>query len=482
MIPRKQPWFGAPVLALSLLSACAVGPDYEGPAARGATTDAIAANTPLTSEVAAPGSVTTRFWTGFDDAQLDALVDEALRANRDLAQADARLRMARAAARESGFDRFPTVTMEAGHTEAQNAEVLAGPSPQRVDYQDAGLNALWELDFFGRLRRQQQAARATAESVQADRDAAALLVAAETTRAYVELRGVQAQLEVARRNVDNQRETLELTQSVLDAGRGTRGDVANARAQLAATRALIPSLEATERRSISRLGVLTAQGSDAIAARLQTGGPIPLVPDQISVDDARSLLQRRPDVRAAERSLAAATARVGVATADLFPRVNLLGSLGWAATSVSHFGESDTDYFSVGPRLTWSAFDFGRVRARLHQAEAGSDIALAAYEQTVLLALEDTENALVDYGRTRAQTAALEDAVDSAVEAAQLARERYEGGIASFLEVLDAERREIESRTNLAASRTQTLSALVRVYMALAGGVEPPAVEVASTR
>ena len=426
----------------------------------------------MTGDRAVDQPVVPHFWTSFDDPQLNALVTRALAENRDLVQAEARVRMARAAAGESGLDRFPAVTVEAGHTEAKQAAVLSGGSPQSADYHDASLNALWELDFFGRVRRQHQASQALAEAAGADRDSTALLVAAETTRAYLALTGTQAQLDVAWRNTDNLAQTLELTESVLQAGRGTRGDVSNARAQLAATRALIPALEAAKQRAIHRLGVLTVQSSDTLSDALVSTVSLPAVPDTIAVGAPRALLRRRPDVRAAERRLAASTAQVGVATADLFPRVNLLGSLGWAATSVSGFGHSDAEYYSVGPRLTWSAFDFGRVRARLRQAQAGSDVALAVYEQTVLLALEDTQNALADYGQARARTAALDEAVTSAVEASDLARERYEGGIASFLEVLDAERREIEIRTNLAAARTQTLSALVRVYMALAGGVE----------
>mgnify|MGYP000179788018 FL=1 len=460
------------LLTTLITTACVVGPDYNGPADRGAITDAIADATRMTGDRAVDQPVVPHFWTSFDDPQLNALVTRALAENRDLVQAEARVRMARAAAGESGLDRFPAATVEAGHTEAKQAAVLSGGSPQSADYHDASLNALWELDFFGRVRRQHQASQALAEAAGADRDSTALLVAAETTRAYLALTGTQAQLDVAWQNTDNLAQTLELTESVLQAGRGTRGDVSNARAQLAATRALIPALEAAKQRAIHRLGVLTVQSSDTLSDALVSTVSLPAVPDTIAVGAPRALLRRRPDVRAAERRLAASTAQVGVATADLFPRVNLLGSLGWAATSVSGFGHSDAEYYSVGPRLTWSAFDFGRVRARLRQAQAGSDVALAVYEQTVLLALEDTQNALADYGQARARTAALDEAVTSAVEASDLARERYEGGIASFLEVLDAERREIEIRTNLAAARTQTLSALVRVYMALAGGVE----------
>jgi multidrug efflux system outer membrane protein len=297
-------------------------------------------------------------------------------------------------------------------------------------------------------------------------------VLSEVARNYLELRGWQYLLAVAHRNTENQRENLDLTLSRAKAGRGTELDTARARAQLDATLAAIPPLEAAVKHSIYRLGVLTGQAPTALEPTLAPEGPLPALPVLTSIGNPAELLRRRPDIRSAERALAAATARIGVATADLFPRVTFNGNLGWSANHLSGLGRSGTDTYGFGPNITWAALDLGHIRARLNAARAHADAQLAAYERTVLLALEETENALTDFGREQARRDHLRESERSATTAMALARQRYDSGIADFLPVLDAERTQLDTQAQLAQSETRTATTLVALYKALGGGWE----------
>jgi multidrug efflux system outer membrane protein len=353
-----------------------------------------------------------------------------------------------------------------------SAQQLPGATRDQrtIDSYDAGFDAAWELDFFGRVRRSNQAARAAAGAAEATLRDAIVSVTAEVVRNYCVLRGLQDQLAVAERNEINQRQTLQLVQVRLDAGRGTQLDVSRAAAQLATTEATIPPLRASIATTIHRLSVLTGQQPQALVPELSPLQAMPTLPALNAIGGPEALLRRRPDVRIAERNLAAATARIGVEVADLFPRITFLGSVGYDSPTGRDVGSSGSQRYSWGPSISWAALDLGRVRARIHVARAETDIALAAYEAAVLNALEDTENSLVNYGESQRREVTLERAATESTTAARLARQRFEGGLSDFLSVLQAERDALAAQDSLAQGRTQTATSLIAVYKALGGG------------
>jgi multidrug efflux system outer membrane protein len=460
-----------PLLAtLALLfGGCAAGPNYKTP------------------ETHAPGAFSggqtnynaaqpvTRWWHEFHDPELDKLVENALARNYDLKIAVANLREARALRRSAQFDLLPVPSGTAGYTHSlQSSAVEPGftRTQRELELYDVGFDATWELDFFGHVRRTIEAATANAEALDAVRRDVGISLISEVARNYLELRGSQNALDVARLNATNQLETLKLTQALLDGGRGTELDVARARAQLNNTMADIPPLQTLIARDIHRLGVLTGRQPTELETELAPEAPPPSLPRLVAIGKPEDMLRRRPDVRAAERSLAASTAGIGIVTADLFPRVTFNGSAAFQATSISGLGAAGSDAWSFGPRITWAALDLGHVKARIKAAGARADAALAAYERTVLTALEETENALVDFGNEQTRRNYLFESVASNTTAAKLARERYENGITDFLAVLDAERNLFLAQELLALSQTRAATSLVAVYKALGGGWE----------
>ncbi|HEV2702036.1 MAG TPA: efflux transporter outer membrane subunit [Steroidobacteraceae bacterium] len=457
-----------PALVAATLAACAVGPDYHRPTVHTAPTF-VEAEPALYSTDDSIGP----FWGQFNDDLLNGLVIEALSANHDLRIALAHLQQSRALRTQARLDLLPTVTSQGGYTRQQYPAVESfGVGTLQQSYYNAGFDATWELDLFGRVRRGVEAARAQVEGQEATLRDAQVSVTAEVARTYFELRGEQAELAVLERNAANQRQTVELTNSLLDAGRGTELDTSRAKAQLDSTLATIPPLRASVEKSIHRLGVLTGREPDALAALLEPTGKLPDLPKMAAVGDPAGLLRRRPDIRIAERRLAASTAQIGVAVGDLFPKVTFTGNFGFAAGDLSALGSSPSKTFLIGPSISWPAFDLGRVRARIAGARAGADADLAAYQQTVLKALEETENALVAHARARDRLVQLTAAAQESATAAQIAQARYQGGLVGFLDVLDAERAQLQSQDQLAQSRTDAATSLIAVYKALGGGWE----------
>lgn len=457
-----------------LLAACAVGPDYREPEAR--VDDRFDAAALL--EGSGQGEIEREWWRQFGDPVLDGLVDAAVKGNRDVAAATARLREARALRRERLFDFLPSITAQASYdTGRQSASGTPGLPPGTVvdrDYEmyDAGFDAGWELDLFGRVRRANESARAAAQAAAATRNHVVLSVVAEVARNYFELRGAQSQLQVARNNVETQSRALELVNDRLDAGRGTALDTARATAQVESTLASVPPLEAAVDRAMRRIAVLTGQQPGTLDLTLTEVRELPALPTGISLGTPEALLRRRPDIRAAERQLAAATAAIGVQVADLFPRISINAGIGLAAPTFGQLDDSGNDRRSFGPSLTWGLLDFGHVYQRIRAADARSAEALAGYEQTVLLALEETENALSDFARERRRLEHLTRAAAASREAADLATQRFEGGVSDFLSALDAYRTSLEAEDLLAISRTRAATALVTLYKALGGGWE----------
>jgi multidrug efflux system outer membrane protein len=460
--------WAASAAAMTFLGGCAVGPNYHRP------------DTPVDTHFAnagEPGFAETEavehYWTGFGDSMLTGLINDALAHNTDLRAAEANLRAARAARRLAGFDQYPTVTLAASYTHnLDSQEQLPGVDmhDREFDAAQAGFDGLWELDLFGRVRRNVEAARGDLGAAAATLQDARVSVIAEVARDYFILRGLQDQLALTRRNAENQASTFKLTRNRLDAGRGNELDTSRAEAQWQTTLSTIPTLEASIATTCYRLSVLTGRQPTALGASLDTLAPMPALPPLNAIGTPEQLLRRRPDVRVAERRLAAATARVGVAVGDLFPKVTLVGEVGYFAPTFGDFGQSEARSFSVGPSISWAAFDLGRVQARISSAKAQTDEALAAYEGAVLGALEDTEGALISYGRSQVRRDALRVAAAASDKAADLARKRFEGGLIDFLEVLDAERTALSAELLLSQSRTDAATSLVAVYKALGAG------------
>ena len=458
------------------LAACAVGPDYHRPTVQTAPTF-VEAEPAVYSTDDSIGP----FWGQFNDDLLNGLVIEALAANHDLRIALAHLQQARALRTQAKLDLLPTVTASGGYTDQQYpaSETFGAGTSLDERYYDAGFDATWELDLFGRVRRGVEASRAAVEAEEATLHDAQVSVTAEVARTYFELRGEQAELAVLQRNAVNQQQTVDLTNSLLDAGRGTELDTSRAKAQLDTTLATVPPLRAAVERSIHRLSVLTGREPDALAAILAAPGALPELPRMAAVGDPAGLLRRRPDIRIAERHLAASTAQIGVAVGDLFPKVTFSGNFGFAAGDLNALGSAGSKTFLIGPAISWPAFDLGRVRARIAGARAGADADLATYQQTVLKALEETENALVAHARERDRLVQLTAAARESDTAAQIARARYEGGLVGFLDVLDAERAQLTAQDQLAQSRTDAATSLIAVYKALGGGWQGAPVPVA---
>lgn len=458
--------------SIGFLSGCAVGPNYHRP------------DTPVDghfTNAGEPGFDETDpveiYWSGFSDPMLTGLVEEALAHNQDLSGAQANLRAARAARRLAGFDQYPTVNFAASYTHSLDSqEQLPGVDmhDREFDAAQAGFDGLWELDLFGRVRRNVEAARGDVGAAAATLQDARVSVIAEVARDYFILRGLQDQLALTERNADNQFNSLKLTRNRLEAGRGNELDTSRAEAQWQTTLASIPSLQATIATTCYRLSVLTGRQPAALNSTLTALVPMPPLPPLNAIGTPEQLLRRRPDVRVAERRLAAATARVGVAMGDLFPKVTLVGEVGYLAPTFGDFGASPARSFSVGPSISWAAFDLGRVRARISSSKAQTDAALAAYEGAVLGALEDTEGALISYGRSQSRREALKVAAAASDKAADLARKRFEGGLIDFLEVLDAERTALSAELLLSQSRTDSATSLIAVYKALGAGWQTP--------
>lgn len=465
-------------VAATLLAACAVGPDYVRPTVPTPARFAQDAGTAAPSTHAADAAridvdAEAAFWQGFHDPQLDALVEAALSANHDLRIALANYDRANALLRGAKFDRLPTLTAGAEASDAR-ASADQAPGVARGDRDaksyGAGIDAAWELDLFGRIRRNVEANRADTAASGADLQAAQVAIVGEVARTYFELRGLQERLRVAMENAETQRDTLRLVDARFAAGRDSEFDTARARAQVESTSARVPALQARIAFGMHRLAVLGGRTPDALIGELSPQRPLPALPGRIDPGIPGDLLRRRPDIAAAEQRLHAATARIGVATADLFPRFTLGGLIGTQAIDSANLFERGSETRLLAFGIDWSFLDIGRVRARIAAADAEGEGELARYQQAVLLALEDTENALVRYDRARDEDAHLERAAIDSARAAELARVRFRAGATGLLEVLDAERTRLQAQDAFADARTRSATGAVGVYKALAGG------------
>ncbi|WP_369324980.1 efflux transporter outer membrane subunit [Burkholderia cepacia] len=485
--------FRLSALAMSVtLAACAVGPDFRRPDTATAERFARDAHPAAQRDALPPGKTPdtppdvsadadAAFWRGFGDPQLTQLIDTALAANQDLQVAVSRYDAANALLSQATFDRYPTITANGkiGHQLMSKDQAFGAPRSQRdTPTSSVGINAAWELDLFGRVRRSIESQRAETAASAADVRAVRVAIAGEVASTYVDLRGSQERLRIARENADNQKQTLALINARVGAGRGSELDAARARAQYESTTSRIAVYEAAIGVDEHRLAVLTGQTPDALIGRFDlpkaaasagTPVPLPMLAADIDPGTPGDLLRRRPDVAAAEARLHAATARVGVATADLFPRFTLSGLLGSATSSYGFFrAGSDTNLIALG--IDWSFLDVGRVRARIAASDAEAAGQLAQYRQTVLGALEETENALLRAARTRDETDHLVRAATDSARAAQLAQARFSAGAIDYYEVLDAQRTLLQAQDAAADGQMRSAASTVALYKALAGG------------
>lgn len=455
------------IAAAALLAGCTVGPDYQAPETKPATfANADAA-------VVVGEAYEARWWKLLGDETLSGLIDQALAANHDIGIAVARVQEARALFRDQKLDQYPVVTA-GGVVNNGRGPLLSGDRPgitgPQTDVENArfGFDAAWELDLFGRVRRGVEAARAETRSAEAGLREAQVVVASEVARHYFEWRGAGEQLDVARRNRDTQAETLRLTEVRLRLGRGTELETMSARARLEVTESAIADIELQQKRSEHRLAVLLGQrpGSwtpPAVALMEPIARALP-------VGDAGALLQRRPDIVRAEARLHAATARVGVAKADYFPRLSVNGFAGIIAGSFGDLGQAANHAWTLSPQISWAAFDLGSVAARVDAADANTRAAAAAYEQAVLVALEEVENAFVSVSRSRKRLEHALAQAGAARRAAELARIQYRAGSTDFLVLLDAERTLLAAEDSVAKAETSVNTSTVQLYKALSGG------------
>lgn len=455
--------FFAPGLLVMALAGCTVGPDYKAP------------DTPpaqLTLE-AAGGYDRSHFesvwWQQFDDPTLNQLVNQSLQGNRDLRVAFARWKAARAIRDDISNDALPVVTSRAS-SEIGRAQV-PGSSDHRVNVEryDLGLDMAWEIDLFGRISRELEASNAQQDAAAADFYQLRVSMIAELADAYGQLRGAQLREKIARDNLKNQTDSRAVTVSRRDEGLGNELDVTRADARLAAVEATIPVFQADQVHQRNRIATLLGERPDQMSVDLSPAS-LPAISKALPIGDLGELLRRRPDIIAADRRLAAATASVGVATADLFPRVSLSGFLGFTAARGSQIGSGAAQAWGLGPSITWAAFDLGSVRARIRGAKADADGALNGYEQHVLLALEESSNAFSDYSKRQQRLISLIKQSESSRAAAALAGLQYKEGTADYLVLLDAERERLSAEDSQAEGETDQYRSIVAIYKALGGG------------
>jgi multidrug efflux system outer membrane protein len=475
-IPRSSLAPAVAGLGLLVAGCRAVGPEYVAPrrsvpASFGETSGH---NSGQASE--AP-FIDDAWWKNFADTNLDALIAQALKSAPDLAEARARVREARALQGIAGAGRYPTADAAGEYTRNLGSEnvptgVLPGGLGPGIhsNLWQAGFDASWEIDIFGGIRRTIEAADANYQAVAEERADVTLTLVAEVARDYIDLRGAQRRIEVARKNLAIERDLLALTQSLLTAGLAPQQDLLRAEAQVRDIQAAIPEFETDERAAAYRIAALIDRPFTEVSAELSVPRPIPQSASEVPVGLPSELLKRRPDVRAAERRIAAANARIGIAQADLYPHFSLTGVAGLESLYFSSFGNASSGYYQIGPGVTWRIFDAGKIRFEVQAESARTAAATAAYERSVLDAFRDVETALVSYAnvKVRRNELAAESAADA--QATDIAKLLYERGVESFLPVLDAERSLYAADDALAQSERDSALALIALYKSLGGG------------
>lgn len=489
MLLFKNTIRGASALPIAAtLAGCMVGPNYAGPptvatGAEGGAPFHRAGDLP-TQPLAADAA----WWQAFSDPMLDGLIDQALKTSPSIAIAEARLRRSRAMVRQNEANLLPSAGVSAsylryrlplsglgdiseaiGNTDGTQGEAASLPDDASGGLWSAGFDATWEIDLFGGRRRQRDSSRAQAEAAEAQLADAQVSLAAEVSQAYIDLRDHQQSLILSQRSSALEQRSLALTEQQFRQGAASREDVERLRTQYTQTKSQETPLSAQVEQSLNRIAVLIGREPGFVDADLAKPAPVPNVPVRVPVDDPATMLRRRPDVRAAERQIAASSAQIGVSTAQLFPTVSLLGLIGLGGPSL---GDLSLDNFTAvgSPMLRWNFLNFGRVRAQIRQAEAGRDEALAQYQQSVLQALQDAEDSLAQF---RGQRGALQSRIvgaRAAAVAAEMVRQRQARGAASLIDLLDSERQRVSAEQQLAQANAQLANGYVAVAKSMGLG------------
>jgi NodT family efflux transporter outer membrane factor (OMF) lipoprotein len=473
-------------LATVALAGCAVGPDYHPP-----KTQAPANWTEAQLGGATNSAMTVvEWWKTFHDAELNSLVERAVVANYDLRIAEGRLHEARALRAGALFDLGPKIDGSAGYTDQRQARnslpfKTSGPLGSTIasnylfqtDLYDAHFDASWEIDVFGGKRRALQEANALLASVEEDRRDVLVSVLAEVARNYVDVRDFQQRMAIANKNIAAQQDAVDIARARFHAGLASELDAKEAEVLLATTQSQVPAFEELLKQAVHRLGVLIGQEPGALLDELGATTPIPAPPPEVPVGLPSDLLRRRPDVRRAERQFAAATANIGVQTAELFPKFSLTGVAGFQSFSAGDWFGGGSKYWSAGPTVTWRILDYGHVRSQIQTANAQAQQSLALYDKTVLMSLEDVENALVAYSKEQVRHRSLQEAVNASRSAVEISNELYKNGLTSFLNVVDAERSLYQAEDELVQSERTVTVNLVALYKVLGGGWQMPAAD-----
>lgn len=461
-----------PLIVGALLSGCVVGPDYVAPPPpQGASGPLVSVNPALEADTTAPDA----WWKLYSDPTLDGLLAQAFAANTDLAAAEAILSSARAVLEAARAGRYPSTVIKSGGTYGRDAatdEILeiGGHPPQTTWLFDDVLDVSYEFDLFGRVRRSVEASRADAQAAAASRDALRITVAAETARAYVQICTLGEQLSVARRSLDIVAKEAQITADRHAAGANSRFDVVRAEGLVAQVRAAIPPLEGQRRAALFQLTALLGRTPANAPSEVLACVKPPRLTGLIPVGDGAALLKRRPDVRQAERRLASATARIGIATADLYPRIKLGGLYGGASSDIGALGGENALIWGVGPSVSWAFPNQAEPRARVRQAKAGAAAALAGFDSVVLQALKETEQSLVAYSAELDRRQSLGEAQEKAHEAYALAHGEVLAGSISTLDLLITEQALVAADTAVAASDAVLAQDQIAVFKALGGG------------
>ncbi len=518
---------GCSAAAFAAFSGCMIGPNYKPPVVKvnPSFTQTQAPPTTQASTVVPTTNPPVEWWTTFRDPELESLIQRAAKGNLNLKEAASRVRQARAQRGVTGASLLPEVNLDGGYQRAHGSNNVSIPlaafgasssgpkaaaAPQSkltlpsnqgklrtadineaanpggpqsplglgglpgvsTSLYQAGFDSNWEIDLFGGTRRAFEAAGEDVQAAQEDQRDVLVTLLAETARTYVELRGYQRQLSIARQNLAAQQDTLKLTRDKFNAGFVTDLDVARQATQVATTAAALPALEAQINVSITTLGVLLAEDPSSLQQELMVASAIPAVPPEIPIGLPSQLLRRRPDVRRAERQLAAATSRIGEAEADLLPKFSITAALGFDSTRPKALFDWSSRYWAVSPGISWPIFDAGRICFNIKVKDEQQKQAADAYQQSVLTALKDVEDSLSNYRTEQLRHAALVDAQSAAHQAVDLAKQQYAQGITDFLTVLDAERAEFATQDSVAQSERAISTDLISLYKALGGGWE----------
>jgi NodT family efflux transporter outer membrane factor (OMF) lipoprotein len=469
MNPRRTRTALSLLVSTLLTAGCTLGPDFRGappvaaeafhaPTFKRAPTDGVSATAPAAA----------KWWESLGDLELNRLIETGLANSPDLRAAEARLRQSRAGLRQQQGNQLPKVGGTAAYLHAQLPDSPLGTS--KVDFYNLGFDATWEADLFGGTRRAVEAAAAEAQAAQADVSDAHVQLSAEIAQAYVQLRDGQQRLDLVRKSVEVEDRALMLTQQRRTQGVASDLDVERIRTQVENTRAALIPLDEQVAEALDELAVLTGREPGALDAELARVAPLPRLPDVTPVGDPASLLRRRPDIRAAELRLASKNAQIGERIADYFPKLTLIGDLGFNAADPGHLVRSENFMWLGAPLLQWNAFDFGRTKARIEQAHAGFDEASAKYESTVLAALHDANVSLSRYGHQRESVVRLRSVEASATRSADLTEQRYRAGTTSALEWLDAERTRFSAEQNRISADADLLKDYVSLQKSLGLG------------